>query len=411
MATYYIDPSSNTNGDGTIENPFNTFVGITWGSNNSYLIKAGTTLKETITPASGNTMVFSSYGAGALDKATIDCENTRADGINLNSRTSCTISNLRFINQNANPTNAALRVTGSKHTIYNCVFEKNRVAIHVNSSFQNRIYDNYIDIGNLATEGEIASYGIRVNGASSVDNYVIRNTLRSSVRTFFISSIQVYNASRCFVGYNDVAVPYADGPGLRSGTTASYLVGNYVHGEHVLDGLIIEGSSGNFVYNNTVIHLGDTPGHFGPAFKMGNEFGAGSPSDNNVIKNNVFVAHINIAFSGNVIGTNNIFSNNCYYRTTETGVSPTIITYNTGSGSTNYTLTAWQALGYDANSLNESPSLYSNGIPKPESPVKDAGTFVGFYLDADKNTRPNPPSIGAFEYHIERPEATVRGVR
>ncbi len=411
MATFYIDPSSSINGTGTEEDPKNTFVGITWASDNSYLLKRGTVLYETITPTTGDRLTFSSYGDLNLDLPKVDCSNIRAIGLNLNSRVSCTITNLHFKNQIGAPANGGISVTGSKHTIKNCKFSQCQVSIHVNASADNLIQNNYFDIGNPQQTSTSSAYGIRVNAASSARNRVIFNTLRSTTRVNFISSMELYGATNSILGWNDVTVPYADGPALRMGTTGSYLIGNYIRGKNVLDGLVVEGSDSNFIYNNTVIHLGDTEGHSGPAFKMGNEFGAGSPSDLNIIKNNIFVSHTNLAFAGSIIGTGNIFDNNCYYRTTSAGPSTTIISYNTGGGATNHTLATWQALGYDNNSFNTKPDLLISGIPKQGSFLIGVGAYVGQYVDPTKKYYNNPPSIGAFDYPLERLEATVRGVR
>lgn len=402
MATFYIDPSSTTNGTGTIEDPKNTFVGITWAANNTYLLKRGTVLYETITPSTGSTLVFSSYGDLNLDLPIVDCANTRAVGLNLNSRVSCTITNLHFKNQIGGPANGGVVVTGSNHTIKNCRFSQCQVSIHVNASANNLIQGNYFDLGNPQQSSTASAYGVRINAASSARNRVIFNTLRSTTRVNFISSLELYGATDCVLGWNDVLVPFADGPALRMGTTGSYLIGNYIRGKNVLDGLVVEGSSSNFIYNNTVIHLGDTENHFGPAFKMGNEFGAGTPSDLNIIKNNIFVSHVNLAFAASVVGSNNVFNNNCYYRTVASGPSSTIISYNTGSGSTNHTLATWQALGFDANSFNAKPDILISGLPKQNSFLIGAGNYVGQYVDPTKKYYTNPPTIGAYEFVEER---------
>ena len=399
MATFYIDPSKTTNGVGTEEDPKNTFVGITWGTNNYYLLKRGTSLKETITPTSGS-LFFSAYGNENIDLPNIDCENTRSVGINLNSQVQCSVSNIHIKNQIGNAPDGGIRVTGSKHTITNCRFTQCQICIHVNSSADNLIQDNYLDIGNPLQGSSTSAYGIRVN--ASARNRVIFNVLRSTTRVNFISSLELYGATNSTLGWNDIMVPFADGPALRMGTTGSYLIGNYIRGKNILDGLVVEGSSSNFIYNNTVIHLGDTENHFGPAFKMGNEFGAGSPSDLNIIKNNIFVAYTNLAFTGSIIGTGNTFNNNCYYRTTASGPSTTIINYNTGGGAVNHTLSSWQALGYDANSFNSKPDVLVSGIPKPGSFLIGAGGFVGLYVDASKKYYINPPTIGGYEHVPER---------
>lgn len=73
MTTFYIDPSANVNGDGSIESPFNSWDNVTWTAGNSYLQKAGTTFNGQISiGASGNSLqsriYLGKYGTGALPK-------------------------------------------------------------------------------------------------------------------------------------------------------------------------------------------------------------------------------------------------------------------------------------------------------------------------------------------------------
>lgn len=64
----YIDPSASTNGNGTIQSPYNTFNGIGSGytipANTAYLIKRGTTLRERIRKVFNNNYI-GAYGEGA----------------------------------------------------------------------------------------------------------------------------------------------------------------------------------------------------------------------------------------------------------------------------------------------------------------------------------------------------------
>ncbi len=89
MTTYYIDPSSGTNGNGLSEStPFNTWTAVTWAYGNKYLQKGGTTYLATITisPSSSATnksdgIVVGAYGTG---RAILDGQNTLASGILFN---------------------------------------------------------------------------------------------------------------------------------------------------------------------------------------------------------------------------------------------------------------------------------------------------------------------------------------
>lgn len=107
MANIYIDPSQPVNGTGTIENPFNTWVGITWVAGNSYLQKAGTTFTTAIGSAGriapstsgtiNNRILISSYGIGSKPKIY-----NRADtAFNLDRRSYITLENFEIDNTEA----------------------------------------------------------------------------------------------------------------------------------------------------------------------------------------------------------------------------------------------------------------------------------------------------------------------
>lgn len=73
MATYYIDPSAQLDGDGSLNSPFNTWDSVSWSSGNSYLQKAGTTFSGQISVgASGtnlsNRIYIGKYGEGNKPK-------------------------------------------------------------------------------------------------------------------------------------------------------------------------------------------------------------------------------------------------------------------------------------------------------------------------------------------------------
>jgi hypothetical protein len=399
MATYYIDGSATTNGDGSEPTPYNTFAGLSWGAN-TYKIKRGTTLYETVTiGAGGNGCIITAYGDEHLSLPIIDCQNTRTSGVNFNTKVGCELSYVKIINQNAAPSNGAAQLTGSAHKVHHCEFVGNLTSIHVNSCPSCQIYDNYLDVGNLASP-DIA-YGIRVNnGTGSANNVIKNNLLISSVgrQLTFITSIQIYGASSCYVLNNVLTDIRADGPALMQGASGCYMVGNFMTGPDLLDGLVVDGASDNFIYNNTVIHLGMVEGHSGPAFKMGDNFGAGTPAANNTVKNNIFISQ---GLNNNVmnlvtIGTGNTFDYNCLYHTNPN--KTTIVNYNTGGGTTTKTYAQFQALGFETNGINAAPEISKTGIISSTSPAKHAGVFVENKTDTQGLMRNNPPSMGAYEY-------------
>jgi len=75
MATFYIDPTLSTNGDGSSGTPFNAWASVTWSAGSSYLQKAGTSSAETITPSASGTalsrITIGRYGIGSNPKVGI----------------------------------------------------------------------------------------------------------------------------------------------------------------------------------------------------------------------------------------------------------------------------------------------------------------------------------------------------
>lgn len=69
MATYYIDPTAGSGGDGSEGSPFDSWADVTWAAGNVYLQKAGTTFSGQLAPSasgtSGNTIFIGRYGEGA----------------------------------------------------------------------------------------------------------------------------------------------------------------------------------------------------------------------------------------------------------------------------------------------------------------------------------------------------------
>jgi hypothetical protein len=388
MALKHVNPNAASNGDGdSYDTAYNTFAGLTWGAN-TYKVYPGT-LRETVTFGAGSNGA-KLLGSDASDKPVIDCENTRASGVNLNSRVGCEVANIRVINQNAAVPNAGIRVTGSAHHIHHNETFNCQAGIHVNVSASNRIEHNYIDCGNPLTP--TIAYGIRVNGAAATANIVRRNTIRSTATGMtFMSSIQMYETVSGGIYYNDVQCPIADGPALFRASDC-YLVGNFSGGSGMLDCLIVDASSSCFVYGNTTVHFGDVAGHFGPAFKMGSI--TGDPGEDNDVANNVFISlGANNCMNLVTIGAGNTFKTNHLWRPS----GGNIVNLNTGSGVSALTFAQWLAAGLTDDDTFGDPLLTDTYRPRAGSPLLGAGTHLGYTRDIEGKQRPNPPSIGAYD--------------
>ena len=69
-ATFYIDPSAPSNGNGTQASPYNTWTSVTFGAGNTYLQKAGTTYNSQlwvggVNASAASPITLDGYGAGA----------------------------------------------------------------------------------------------------------------------------------------------------------------------------------------------------------------------------------------------------------------------------------------------------------------------------------------------------------
>lgn len=69
MATFYIDPTAGSGGDGSEGDPFDSWADVTWTAGNTYLQKAGTTFSGGIvvgaSGTNGNPITIGRYGDGA----------------------------------------------------------------------------------------------------------------------------------------------------------------------------------------------------------------------------------------------------------------------------------------------------------------------------------------------------------
>lgn len=394
MATYYYDSAAAGGGDGSLSTPYNDFTTIPSGVGNVYLLAKGSTFTQTFTIPS-NSCEVGNYGSG--DLPIIDCT-ALSSGVYTNSRTGCTIWGVRVINQNAAAPQGAFRVNGSGHTIYGCETEACQNSVHCNNSADNTIRDNTFDIGNAGTTG--LAYGVRLNGTSD-NNTIIRNTITSTaVGMTYMAGIQAFGGpTGGTIAYNVIEDCVCDGILLKAGASGFDIVANIVRGTGLLDAIGLEGASGCTVEFNTVIHSADVAGHEGPAMKLGNDFGAGSGSDQNTIRYNIFVMNNSTAPNRvvvmNPVGQRNLFTGNRYYKPDNENDDPFVV--DTNGTDVVCTFTKWKQLSGDATGTWGDPGLTSSEYPDVGSPVIFAGGDSSSWLDNSGRTRPAVASIGALE--------------
>lgn len=372
MADYCFDFSAAPGGDGSVALPFSTFVGMPLGVHR-YMLKRGSVFNETFTFGAGtNGATLTAYGEGP--KPVIDCGNVRATGVDLNAKVGCEVHEIRVINQNAGPTNAGIRVSGSGNKVHHNELINCQTSIHINSSAGNLVYENYIDAGNPLTP--TIAYGIRINAVGSINNQVFKNEVTSTaIGMTFMSGIQVYGGGAGnWVYRNNVHDILADGISFRFGTTGCYMVSNFVGRSKILDALVCEGSSGNFIWNNIGINSGDVIGHFGPALKMGNDFGASSPASLNDIANNLLISlGANNVINLVPIAVNNTFRNNLLWRPS----GGNIVNLSTGGSTAALSFGQWQAAGYSSGEIFGDPLISASYKPFPSSLLLSSGANLG----------------------------------
>lgn len=112
MATYYIDPSSPFNGDGSLATPFNDWTSVTWGAGNSYLQKSGTIYKNQITVgASGTSSAYIYLGIyGGTTKALVSISTDATEGIRLSTRSYIIVENFLVSNSFFNPSGSSIGI-------------------------------------------------------------------------------------------------------------------------------------------------------------------------------------------------------------------------------------------------------------------------------------------------------------
>lgn len=91
------------------------------------------------------------------------------------------------------------------------------------------------------------------------------------------------------------------------------------------------------------------------------------------------------------------------------GATPSVVSVRNGGGAWSlenyncfYNFTVPSGHSFGANTLTSNPLLYSNYLVRDSSPVKHAGNYVANKVDLLDNYYNNPPSIGAYEYVVER---------
>jgi parallel beta-helix repeat protein len=198
-----------------------------------------------------------------------------------------------------------------------------------------------------------------------------------------------------------------DGNGIQAD---QWCDSNFIYNNIAYDndgaGIIIFGSCGNRVYNNTMYNNGLDEGIRYGQYEFVICRDDDSPSDNNVVKNNIGITqkknHFAAAIDEISVDGNNSFSNNIWYNKQNEG-DVGIISFDTHS-TESVSLETWNGYSWAENEISSDPMFVDttskNFHLKYGSPAINTGLQVSLTYDNENNPRPLEGYYdrGAFEH-------------
>ena len=311
------------------------------------------------------------------------------------------------INGKSSWTNGIREQFGSSH---HNVYRNNTVYAFKERGIWSMQYTNYVLIeGNTIHDSQ--NMGIDIDGAAHpCYNATVRgntiykvagrgiemeNAFNSIVENNVIHDSQLWGISILNYGFGP---DYTSDKEYRTTNTNSIFRNNLIYNT-AQAGIILFGSPGNKIYNNTIFGNKSTPGYFG-AIAVRNYYQTNYPSSNTTIKNNLFADNTgySIWIDGNP--TNLQMSNNLYYNSNgniNTHYWQGVGTYTLAKFKTDYGQESGSSF---ANPLFRNATVFDFHI-QSTSPAKDAGTTVSDVIsDIEGISRPQGSAydIGAYEY-------------
>ncbi len=426
MTTYYIDPSSGTNGNGLTEaTPTNTWVGLTWVSGNTYLQKAGTTY--TSPPNIGtNTITIGKYGTGNRPKFAItgsfwsitgtnitfkDFELTGADGGILVSGTGFLGDNLDIHDcQGATGYGISFN-TGVTATLQNSsVYNIGNDAIEVRAGAGIITIDN-CDSWNVSTN---SNGGDNIGGSNGgTYSLWVKNSRLTKTDAF---KQNIMSGTSGFVKVHNCVIKNFGGGGTVScqGASLYELLGNDIYGNGANSAPYANGATGTTITNAHIVGnkiILDNNTTYGLQADSNNS-GIVNIYNNLIYKSGTTGPNINVSVDSN--GTINMKNNiivGGQYLVYHQGAAALNADYNIYGASGTYvyggaiksSFSSWKASasGLDTNSLQTDPLFGANYAPTVGSPCLSTG--VKWWTNArpfDVNGEPYPNidiDIGAIQ--------------
>jgi parallel beta-helix repeat protein len=195
MATYYIDPSATSPGNGTLASPFRSWTSVTWAPGNTYLQKRGTTYSGVFQLSASGTR-FQRITVGAYYRANGTDDPSRPKPVIILPGAPVTPANGASISvfgqerdfvtyRNLDIRNAAAPEASDVAIIWlgnNCVFENNNVTsncagVYIYGKSHVTVSGCVLDVVNCSPA--YANHGILVAGNTSIDDTrILNNTIR-----------------------------------------------------------------------------------------------------------------------------------------------------------------------------------------------------------------------------------------
>lgn len=440
MASIYVDPSASTNGSGTEASPRNIWP-TSIGAGDVIYLKRGTTLtvSSQLSLGAGSNNEVRDYGSGELPIITSNASNFGQ--INVDRSGVTTFRNIWFKDCQGGSANGGVIVASpvaaarvANLAIYGCKFTGTGYnAIRLNGTNTATaastfvcMYCEFDDIGEDCVYGAALDFVFRYNTCTRLSTrtetgdgvgFISADPTRVWIANNYIDHsgkdvkqcIIVDTSSgaglaiiedNTLIGYG-TATDAADSHSVILVDCKATIRRNTIYSFGLAAGLEVADSTftdnlvviGNARTSAPVVALSaSTTGVYGNTFVSLKTLEAtqkivtqAASLSGCAVKNNLFV-NVPIAIQSDTVGNNPTATNNAFWQVTTARRAQDGSAFSGG------------------NDITADPLLTADYKPTALSPLLGAGTHLGYARDIERKQRPNPPSIGAYDY------ATLRTV-
>lgn len=411
MATFYIDPTAGTGGDGSIDSPFDSWADVTWTAGNTYLQKCGTTFSGQITPTgsgtAGSRITISNYGGGERPIVTAGANQDALDLGRSGTRNYFNIVGMDLRGGTGTSRSAIYGLGGVETTTRSNVIRDCYLTAQAGSAINAR--------GDIWTVQDCRITDSQIDGI-----------------IFLGSNLLI---ERNYIAGNDTGLTNGDGIQVVTAASVGVCIIRNNTIEHSLSspkqGIIFAGASGTaLIENNTITGGGQSaialqlPGAIARRNKIyGCLNGFSVLAADVVIESNLVVggeSGVIFTIDG---GTDAVIKGNTFVDLTANGIYNVVAAdlatwaannnlfvnclrgiYVVSSAVTTASNNAFWEVGTNLTGVTSGggdvtadPLLTADYKPMAGSPLLGAGTHISYSRDIDRKQRPNPPSIGAYD--------------